>query len=47
MVVVERDALVEARMRFIWEKPRSHSLEETGTVFKAFFKSIKFLGNIF
>jgi hypothetical protein len=39
MVVVERDALVEVRMRFIWENPRSHSLEETGTVFKAFFKS--------
>jgi hypothetical protein len=41
-VVVERDALVEVRMRFIWENPRSHSLEEIGTVFKAFFKSTIF-----
>jgi hypothetical protein len=43
-VVVERDALVEVRMRFILENPRSHSLEEMGTVFKAFFKSTKFQG---
>jgi hypothetical protein len=42
MVAVERDALVEVRMRFIWENPRSHSLEEVGTVFKAFFKLTKF-----
>jgi hypothetical protein len=45
--VVERDALVEMTMRFIWENPRSHSLEEIGTAFKAFFKSTKFSGNIF
>jgi hypothetical protein len=36
--VVERDALVEVKMRFIWENPHSHSLEEIGTVFKALFK---------
>jgi hypothetical protein len=47
MVVVERDALVEVRMRFIWGNPRSYSLEEIGTVFKAFFKSTKLSGNIF
>jgi hypothetical protein len=34
-------------MMFIWENPRSHSLEEIGTIFKAFFKSTKFSGNIF
>jgi hypothetical protein len=34
MVVIERDALVEVRMRLIWENPRSHSLEEIGTVSK-------------
>jgi hypothetical protein len=47
MVVVERDALVEVKMRVIWENPRSHSLEEIGTALKAFFKSTKFPGNIF
>jgi hypothetical protein len=46
-VVVERDALVEVRMMFMWENPRSHSLEEIGTLFKAFFKSTKFSGDIF
>jgi hypothetical protein len=45
-VVVERDALVEVRMRFVWENPHSYSLE-IGTIFKAFFKSTKFSGNIF
>jgi hypothetical protein len=47
MVVVERDALVEVRMRFIWENPHSHSVKEIGTVFKGFFKLTKFSGNIF
>jgi hypothetical protein len=46
-VVVQMVALVEVRMRIIWENPRSHSLEEIGTVFKAFFKSTKFSGSIF
>jgi hypothetical protein len=47
MVIVERDALVEVSMRFIWENPCSHSLEEIGTALKAFFKLTKFSGNIF
>jgi hypothetical protein len=46
-VVVERDALVEVRMGFIWENPSSHSLEEIVTAWKAFFKSTKFSENIF
>jgi hypothetical protein len=41
------DDLVEVRMRFIWENPRSHSLEEIDTVFNAFFKPTKFSGDIF
>jgi hypothetical protein len=47
MVVVERDALVKVRMRFIWENLLSHSLEDVGTVFKEFFKSTKFSVNTF
>jgi hypothetical protein len=45
--VIERDALVEVRMKFIWENHCSHSLKEISTVFKIFFKLTKFSGNIF
>lgn len=43
-VVIERDVLVEVRMNLIWENLCWHSLEEFGTVFKAFFNTTKFQG---